>query len=82
MLWSTLFTAAAWLPMLVAFGLFRLFDVLKPFPANIIDRSSKTSPSWMRRGIYIVFDDVVAGIYTALILQALVAYVFPRFGAA
>jgi phosphatidylglycerophosphatase A len=76
MLWSTLLLAPAWLPMLVGFALFRVFDVLKPFPANLFDRSSKTSPSPFRRGAHIVLDDVVAGLYAMLVLQGLVLYVF------
>lgn len=76
MLWTTLFAPAAWLPMLVGFGLFRVFDIVKPFPANIFDRRSKTSPSSFRRGAHIVLDDVIAGLYSAAILKALLVYVF------
>ena len=76
MLWSTLAIPVAWLPMLVAFVLFRVFDIAKPFPANLFDRKSKTSPTALGRGAYIVLDDVVAGLYSALILQGLVLYAF------
>lgn len=76
MLWSTLLTPAAWQPMLAAFGLFRLFDVLKPFPANWFDRKSKSAPSALHRGAHIVLDDVVAGLYVLLVMQGLVLYVF------
>jgi len=74
MLWTTLPITAAWLPMLIAFGLFRLLDIFKPFPANIFDRRSKTSTSTFRRGACIVLDDVLAGMYGALILSGLIAY--------
>jgi len=47
----------------LAFILFRMFDFLKVFPANRIEK--------MKGGIGIVGDDVVAGIYTNLILQFL-----------
>ena len=77
MLWSTLLISASWLPMLVAFGLFRLLDVLKPFPANIFDRKSKTAAGPLRRGAYIVLDDVVAGLYTALITYGIVQHGIP-----
>ena len=74
MLWSTLLIPASWLPMLIGFGLFRILDVLKPFPANLFDRASKTAPSAMHRGAHIVLDDVIAGLYSMLILQGIVTY--------
>lgn len=77
MLWTTLLAPGTWTAMIAGFALFRVFDVLKPFPANLFDRSSKTSPSWFRRGAYIVLDDVVAGLYSLLILQALLKFVLP-----
>tara|TARA_Y100001970_G_scaffold1694_1_gene2004 strand:+ start:10294 stop:10803 length:510 start_codon:yes stop_codon:yes gene_type:complete len=43
------------------FLLFRLFDGLKPFPIDYIDRKYKNS-------LGIVFDDVLAGIYVVLCL--------------
>ena len=45
---------------LIFFLLFRFFDILKPFPINVIDKKIKN-------GFGIVLDDVVAGIYTTLI---------------
>ncbi len=42
------------------FLIFRIFDILKPFPANLIDDKVKG-------GVGIVLDDVVAGIYTNLV---------------
>jgi phosphatidylglycerophosphatase A len=74
MLWTTLLLPAQWLPMLVGFGLFRLLDVVKPLPANLFDRRSKTSPSALRRGAHIVLDDVVAGLYSLAILWILSTY--------
>ncbi len=44
-----------------AFFLFRILDILKPFPANYFDRRNG--------GISIMMDDVVCGVYTNLILQ-------------
>ena len=46
---------------LVAFVLFRLFDVTKPFPARQAERLSG--------GLGIVGDDLVAGIYANLVVQ-------------
>jgi len=44
------------------FVLFRLMDVVKPYPANVINRD-------MRGGFGVVLDDVVAGVYANIILQ-------------
>jgi phosphatidylglycerophosphatase A len=50
--------------LLVAFVLFRLFDVLKPFPANVSQR--------LRGGLGVMVDDLVAGLYAlALVVLAL-----------
>lgn len=46
-----------------SFGLFRFFDILKPFPASLIDRR-------MRGGAGVMLDDLAAGIYANLVLQA------------
>ena len=43
----------------LAFFLFRFFDILKPFPINIIDRK-------MKNGLGVVLDDIIAGIYTSI----------------
>ncbi len=44
------------------FILFRILDVVKPYPANIINRK-------MRGGFGVVLDDVIAGAYASLILH-------------
>jgi phosphatidylglycerophosphatase A len=41
--------------LLAAFVLFRLFDVLKPFPANVSQR--------LRGGLGVMVDDLVASLY-------------------
>jgi phosphatidylglycerophosphatase A len=51
----------AWL---LAFLLFRLFDILKPFPVNFFDKR-------FHGGIGIVLDDLMAGIYALASLQIL-----------
>ncbi len=50
--------------LLVAFMLFRLFDVLKPFPAGYLDRE-------VQNGIGVVADDLVAGVYANLVARVL-----------
>ncbi|MCU0560192.1 MAG: phosphatidylglycerophosphatase A [Desulfobacterales bacterium] len=52
----SIFTAAA------GFAVFRIMDIFKPFPARLID-------SRVRGGVGIVLDDVVAGLYTNLLLR-------------
>ena len=47
---------------LVGFFLFRLFDIVKPFPARQCER--------LHGGVGIMTDDVVAGIYGNLALRA------------
>jgi phosphatidylglycerophosphatase A len=53
---------AGWTFVAAGFILFRLFDVLKPFPIRRIERLP-----W---GWGIMADDVLAGIYAALLLHA------------
>lgn len=54
--------------LLVAFFLFRLFDIWKPFPVRLIDRH-------VGGGFGVMADDLAAGVYGALALLAL-----SRFG--
>ena len=51
-----------WHYMLAGFLLFRLLDIIKPWPAHKINRD-------MHGGAGIVLDDVVAGVYANLLLQ-------------
>jgi Phosphatidylglycerophosphatase A and related proteins len=46
--------------ILLAFFLFRIFDILKPFPIKYLEK--------VGGGLGIVLDDVVAGIYAGLVL--------------
>lgn len=48
-----------WAAAALAFVLFRLFDVVKPFPANLIDKR-------VHGGLGVVGDDLVAGLYAGL----------------
>jgi phosphatidylglycerophosphatase A len=51
------------LAALAGFALFRLFDIRKPFPVGWLDQR-------IHGGLGIMLDDVAAGIYALLILQA------------
>jgi len=46
---------------IVSFFLFRFFDIFKPFPIGYFDKNYKNS-------FGIMFDDVLAGIYTSIII--------------
>ena len=45
----------------IGFILFRIFDILKPWPINWADRD-------LNSGFGIMFDDVLAGVYSSIIL--------------
>ena len=54
-----------------SFFLFRFFDILKPFPIRYFDKNYKNS-------FGILFDDVLAGFYTLIILL-LLTLIFNKF---
>jgi phosphatidylglycerophosphatase A len=60
--WATLAgaTASNWKALLAGFLLFRLFDIWKPAPARQLEK--------LHGGVGIMADDVMAGIYGALVL--------------
>lgn len=55
------------LDILLGFGLFRLFDIVKPFPIRHLER--------LRGGLGVVADDVGAGLYSLAVLTLVVHYV-------
>ncbi len=55
--------ASSWLAVVAGFFLFRVFDILKPYPANRLES--------LKSGAGIVADDLVAGAYGALGLMLL-----------
>jgi len=60
---ATFLLPIRWPWMLGAFGLFRLLDIMKPFPASLIDRE-------LHGRVGVMLDDLAAAIYANLILQA------------
>jgi phosphatidylglycerophosphatase A len=56
-----------WVWVLTGFMLFRVFDILKPWPIAWLDRRVKG-------GFGIMLDDLVAGVFSLIILQ-LIAYI-------
>jgi len=66
--WVTMTAAPpGWLWLLLGFCLFRIFDILKPWPIRNVDRR-------VGGGFGIMLDDVLAGIYSWLVLQAVIAF--------
>ena len=54
--------------ILLIFIFFRLFDIIKLFPANWIDKNMKNSSG-------IILDDIIAGVYTIIVLTLLNAFI-------
>jgi phosphatidylglycerophosphatase A len=52
---------------LLGFLLFRVFDVLKPWPANVVDRA-------ITGGFGVMLDDVVAAVYAGVALWLVVPW--------
>jgi len=52
----------SWQSVLVGFLLFRVFDILKPWPISFIDKK-------MSGGAGIMFDDILAGIFSLIIMH-------------
>jgi len=59
-----LFTPAGWLWMALAFALFRLFDILKPWPIRAADRH-------LKNGFGVMFDDLLAAGFAIAVLKGL-----------
>ena len=58
------FAPLTWLGWLVAFCLFRLFDIWKPFPIHYFDVK-------LKNGFGVMFDDLLAAIYAIICLLLL-----------
>ena len=56
-----------WLWILIGFILFRVFDILKPWPISVID-------SRVKGGFGIMFDDVVAAFFSLAIIQTVIYF--------
>lgn len=69
-LWIALLPAmhAPWWAVLAGFVLFRLFDVAKPWPISWLDRH-------LKGGLGVMVDDVVAGVFAAVVLAVVMAFV-------
>lgn len=57
----------SWPAVVAGFALFRLFDILKPWPIRLLDRT-------VHGGLGIMLDDLLAGIFAALCLHLLLPF--------
>ena len=61
--WITMIAAPlSWKWILLGFVLFRIFDILKPWPVKLADAK-------LKGGLGIMLDDVLAGLYALACLQ-------------
>jgi phosphatidylglycerophosphatase A len=70
MLITLAFIPVGWAGALVGFVLFRIFDVIKPFPAGRLEA--------LHGGLGVMADDAMAAVYANLSLR-LVLWVFPTW---
>jgi phosphatidylglycerophosphatase A len=71
-MWITLlFNPVGWQGAVIAFVLFRAFDVLKPYPADRLER--------LHGGFGVMADDAMAAIYANMALR-LTSYLTATFG--
>ncbi|WP_372760078.1 phosphatidylglycerophosphatase A [Pseudoalteromonas sp.] len=57
--------ALSWQTLLVGFLLFRFFDIAKPGPIRVLDKRA-------HGGFGIMIDDILAGVFSLICLQALI----------
>lgn len=55
------FVPASWFLLILGFFLFRLFDIIKPYPIKAAEN--------LQRGWGIMADDIIAALYAAIILN-------------
>lgn len=67
---AVLFLPKTLLMIAAAFVLFRIFDILKPEPVNVLQKLPK--------GWGVMADDIMAGVYANVVLQILIRLI-PKF---
>jgi phosphatidylglycerophosphatase A len=65
--------SAAWWLQLIAFAIFRLFDVWKPYPIRDLERHVKG-------GMGVMIDDVVAAFYAYIVFALFIVFVYRVLG--
>ena len=67
-MWITLFLVpTGWVWIVAGFALFRVFDILKPWPVSWADNE-------VEGGVGAMLDDALAGVYAWIVLQSLAWY--------
>lgn len=61
--WSFCYLNTNFIPILLTFGLFRVFDIVKIWPASYFDKK-------VQHGAGTILDDVVSGVFAGLSLLA------------
>ena len=64
---TLLFVPVTFFHVVLGFVLFRLFDIVKPWPVSVID-------SRMKGGLGVMLDDVIAGLYALTLMQLYLYY--------
>ena len=59
------------IPYIIGFILFRIFDVVKPYPVNYADKK-------IQNAFGVIVDDIFAGIYATILLYV-ISYLFKGF---
>ena len=62
----------SWLSLFLGFILFRIFDIIKPFPIRRLEK--------IKGGPGIVLDDLLAGVYAHIVLRILLGLLKPGIG--
>jgi phosphatidylglycerophosphatase A len=65
------FGAPTYLALVVAFVVFRFFDILKPPPCHRLERVGKQPGGFWKSGDGILLDDVMAGVYGLIVMAVL-----------
>jgi phosphatidylglycerophosphatase A len=68
MLLSLYLIPLSWTGLIVGFFVFRLFDIVKPYPCRRVEK--------LHGGVGIMADDLIAGVYTNIVLR-LASLVWP-----
>ncbi len=74
-MWITVFIsgfiAFDYITLIIAFSMFRLFDIIKVYPAIYFDK--------MKNGFGIMMDDVIAGVYAGIVTAIILFLLKPMF---
>lgn len=54
---------------------FRIFDIFKPFPINILDNLSKKGSYWFQ-SFFVIADDILASAFAICALKIVKGYLF------